>query len=387
MKKEAAFQLPLYQLFKRFQQYDKSLKHQALDSWSYLHMIEILGQGYGLLSKEDLFALCQVFWLKPHHDQNKFRLIFDAHLSTLLAQINAPITTLDPKKETEDLEKDPTEKKEKDPSVDLDKKDTDKEKPKEDSTPTLDKTTKQEDYETVSLSFRTGKEQEQFLDTDNENWKKEIFEKPYRLRGKYLPVHPRRIQQSMRSLRIMQSGKGKTDIDWAATIDKISKQGYLDELQFKRIPIISTEANVLVDIGGSMIAFRQLVEEIIQAVQRGKQQNKVFYFRNCPVRFLYKDKDLTQAIPLNDFKRKNKIPLFIISDAGAARGRYDKERIELTKKFLNGFNPSEVVWLNPMPRNRWSQSSATYIEQMVNMFEINNQEFGNAVKVFKVQIR
>ncbi|HHH50700.1 MAG TPA: hypothetical protein ENK52_06955 [Saprospiraceae bacterium] len=379
-----AFQLPLYQLFKRFQQYDKSLKHKALDSWSYLRMLEVLGEGYGLLSKEDLFALCQIFWLKPHHDREQFRLIFDNHITTLLAQINAPVSPTDPQSEKEDIKKQKPKKEKEDTSTNLDQAEKDKKEPKEADQPGTDKTTQQEDYETVSLSFRTGTEQEQFLDTNNENWKKDIFKKSYRLRGKYLPVHPRRIQQSMRSLRIMQSGKGKTDIDWAATIERISRQGYLDTLQFKRIPIISTDANVLIDIGGSMIAFRQLTKEIIQAVQRGKkQQSKVFYFRNCPVKFLYKDKDLTQAIPLNDFKRKNKIPLFIISDAGAARGRYDKERIKLTKKFLNGFNPSEVVWLNPMPRNRWPLSSASYIEQMVNMFEINNREFGNAVRVFK----
>jgi len=69
--------LPLHRLFERIKEYDNKLKHKALDTNNYLDMLQLLDQGVGLTSPEDLYLLCETLWRKPHHNARHFRKLFD----------------------------------------------------------------------------------------------------------------------------------------------------------------------------------------------------------------------------------------------------------------------------------------------------------------------
>lgn len=58
----------------------------------------------------------------------------------------------------------------------------------------------------------------------------------------------------------------------------------------------------------------------------------------------------------------------ILSDAGAAIATYSPERIEGISKFLTALSPCirQLIWLNPLPLQRWQQSSAWTIDAVLN---------------------
>ena len=46
-----------------------------------------------------------------------------------------------------------------------------------------------------------------------------------------------------------------------------------------------------------------------------------------------------------------------------------------------------VVWLNPMPEDRWEDTSADYIYGMVPMYELNERGMITAIKALKLKHR
>ncbi|MEM9927153.1 MAG: hypothetical protein AAF915_25985 [Cyanobacteria bacterium P01_D01_bin.50] len=65
---------------------------------------------------------------------------------------------------------------------------------------------------------------------------------------------------------------------------------------------------------------------------------------------------------------RNRTIALIISDAGAATNTYSKERIEGISKFLASLSPCirQLIWLNPLPTQRWEQNSAITIDGILN---------------------
>jgi uncharacterized protein len=77
--------------------------------------------------------------------------------------------------------------------------------------------------------------------------------------------------------------------------------------------------------------------------------------------------------------------LLIVSDAGAARGYCDSERILGTGEFLEQLR--QVVryyaWLNPMPNARWPGTSAGEIARLIPMFELSRHGMQASINVLR----
>jgi uncharacterized protein with von Willebrand factor type A (vWA) domain len=96
---------------------------------------------------------------------------------------------------------------------------------------------------------------------------------------------------------------------------------------------------------------------------------------------------LTNALPLEavlDEQAKGNSVL-IISDAGAARGYYDRRRVAETKAFLKTLSAYTYLytWLNPMPQNRWRATTAADIADIVPMFPFNREGLNDAVSILR----
>ncbi len=110
----------------------------------------------------------------------------------------------------------------------------------------------------------------------------------------------------------------------------------------------------------------------------------VYYFHNCPTDSLYLDPQLRKGedieTVLSQFFPKNTVAL-IISDAGAAKQRSVPQRWDETVEFLNLLTDtvSRVAWLNPLPRDRWLDTTAEDIAKIypkqVPMFALNPAEY------------
>jgi uncharacterized protein len=206
----------------------------------------------------------------------------------------------------------------------------------------------------------------------------------------YLPVTQRQMKQSWRYLRRFVREGVPTELDVAATVRHIAQNGMLLNPVLVPPRRNQTELLLLIDQDGSMVAFHSLSVRLMETASRGGRLGDagVYYFHNCPIDYLYHDPKHQQAEPLRDWfgqVSRSRSVVLIFSDAGAARGGANPERIAETKKFLAELRPQVryVAWLNPLPKARWEGTSAEAIAQLTPMFEISRQGMDGAISALR----
>lgn len=209
------------------------------------------------------------------------------------------------------------------------------------------------------------------------------------------PISLREMQQSWRHLRRMVREGPPTELDVDETVRRIMRQGLLLEPVMVPPRINRSRLLLLVDRDGSMAPFHQLSQRLVQTALRGGRvrHTRVFSFHNCPLTHLYTYERPPRAEPLETALR----PLppgavaLIVSDAGAARGQVNPERVEQTAAFLARLRGrvARIAWLNPVPRgghgepDRWNSSSAGLIARLTPMFEVNRRGLDAAIDVLR----
>lgn len=212
----------------------------------------------------------------------------------------------------------------------------------------------------------------------------------YLLMSDYLPVTKRQMKQSWRFLRQQVREGPLEEVDVEATIDDICRNGFLVEPV--RVPRRTNRAELilLIDTRGSMVPFHALGRRLIRTAERGGRLGRagVLYFHDCPTEFLYRDPARQKAAAIDRWLVSGGLDrsrILIFSDGGAARGQFDRERLALTADFLEKLNRRvrRVAWLNPMPRARWTATTAEAIASLVPMFEVNQQGLHEAIRVLR----
>jgi len=376
--------LPLYPLFRQLQAYDRQLKHNALGMDVYFQLLDVLGQGYGIQNRADLYWYCKTIWLKPYHDEAKFKQLFDKYLDYLLISLkeSKPIEHEGDENEASEKNVVPEDSK----NEQQNSEEPDIIEPPDPSNTQPAPVEKKKTTKKVALKFQSPtSQQEQFLETNLKNIEEKAFSKIFRLKGKYSTISPRKVKQSIRSLQIEKEGNIKKFIDLEATINQVAQNGYLKEVVLKAGTITNNKLSILVDVGGSMIGFQDLTELLTKTISTHTAQSDlpVLYFRNSPITKLYYSAGLTKSMSLSSFIKKFHSSIIILSDAGAARGRYDQKRIEVTHQFLNKMTNFPMIWINPMPKNRWEETSAEIIATYIDMYEATDTAFVRAIKQLK----
>ena len=210
------------------------------------------------------------------------------------------------------------------------------------------------------------------------------------LAGDYLPVTHRQMKQSWRHLRQMVREGPAIELDVAATVRRIGRDGLLLNPVLVSRRRNRTELVLLMDQDGSMVPFHALSARLVETALRGGRLGKAgaYYFHNCPVRYLYHDPLHQEDAPIEEvlsgFNRDRTVAL-IFSDAGAARGGLNLERATLTAQFLQLLQQRVryVAWLNPLPKSCWATSTAREIAQAVPMFEATRQGLDAAIDALR----
>jgi uncharacterized protein with von Willebrand factor type A (vWA) domain len=205
----------------------------------------------------------------------------------------------------------------------------------------------------------------------------------------YFPVTRRQMKQSWRYLRRPAREGPPEELDVRATIEKIGRDGIL--LEPVLVPLRSNRAELvlLMDQDGSMVPFHALLRQLITTARRGGRlgQADVYYFHDYPDSYLYCDPARLEAQPIPDVLAVigERAAVLIISDAGAARGNFDSERVERTEGFIQQLKQSVrlYAWLNPMPNTRWPGTTAGEIARLVPMFEMNRRGLDAAISALR----
>ncbi len=212
--------------------------------------------------------------------------------------------------------------------------------------------------------------------------------------GKYIvktsdfPFAERQTCHRWRHLQQPQKIGQDGEIDVTATINLMSRQGMMIEPIRLRAKVNLIEIVVFEDREGSMVPFRPIIDELFATIEPNKfNQIYRYYCRNCPGDFVYLQPKGTEilgleALPLS----KSRTVAVVISDAGAMRGGYNPERLEMTQKFLDYIAPKvmKILWINPLPAERWQGTTAQAIEQQClgkkGMFELSADGLQLAVR-------
>ncbi|BAY19993.1 VWA containing CoxE family protein (plasmid) [Anabaenopsis circularis NIES-21] len=206
----------------------------------------------------------------------------------------------------------------------------------------------------------------------------------------YLPVTQRQMKQMWRHLRRLTKEGIATELDVEATVNQIGRYGMMLEPVLSPVRVNRTELLLLIDQDGSMVPFHSLSVRLGQTASRGGQLGAagIYYFHNCPVGYLYHDPLHQQAESIENVfahLRQDRVVALIFSDAGAARGGLNSERIKLTETFLKQLKQHVryVAWLNPIPKKRWLGTTAGEIAELVPMFEATRGGLDSAINALR----
>lgn len=207
----------------------------------------------------------------------------------------------------------------------------------------------------------------------------------------YWPVSRRSMSYSWRYLRrIVPEGPPEV-LDITATVRQTAEQGFYLEPVLTQRDYNRAELLLLIDQKGSMMPLHPFTREVADTARYEsglpREQVTVGYFQNVPGEFFYLDTFLTEPIERQTLlgRCNPNTSVLIVSDAGAARGYRRLDRIRMTIDFLSELRrfTQLYAWLNPLPADRWSGSSAEMIARLVPMFQMDQEGLSRAVDVVR----
>ncbi|MEO6720599.1 MAG: hypothetical protein ABIN67_09530 [Ferruginibacter sp.] len=340
--------------------------------------------------KSSLLRLCKLLWLKPGQSIRLFEDIFEeTYLLDFKYLENTNSNTINKENEVKKtVDKHPFPKRN---EKDQNHEGQDLALPAEKSSQDIPSGTI--DNSPVTVRIALGENASNNFSLDQE---KEIEKSKFLFTQNYFPIDNRKTQQNLRAFPAFRHVINSMEMDVDATINKMVEKGFFNEVVFKKQKKSISNLLLLIDHEGSMVAFNQLSKRILTEMEGAllpvkKIKNptlQTFYFYNVWGNYLYKNKTHTQYIEFNKvtgFLKNKQANIIIISDAGAAKGTYNTSRINITTKLLLELKncTSKIAWLNPMPAERWKNTSAEEISKTVTMFEANENGIKNAVNLMK----
>ena len=353
-------QLPLRDIFNSLRQ-----RHGLpLGVEEYLAVVRSLEAGFGISDRQELEQLCCMLWAKSENENRLIRRLFKEMWKQVESlRVNSDLST---------QENPPAPQKNRQPSS------------KETPTQSLP------DLETASPPTITPEPVQAVQAVRSNRSEREIIKRPrYMLLTEYFPVTKRKMKQCWRSLRRPVRQGIPTELDVEGTVAKIGREGILLQPVLMPPRINRTDLVLLIDQEGSMVPFHDLSRQLVETAQRGGRlkTTNVFYFHDYPDEYLYRHPAMLDAKPISEVLEEigERAAVLIISDAGAARGNFDQERVDNTKVWIEELQQSVryFAWLNPMPSEDWGQTTAGEIARFVPMFEMSSQGMNAAISVLR----
>lgn len=206
------------------------------------------------------------------------------------------------------------------------------------------------------------------------------------------PVLERQMRRAWRYYRKSRRTGPKVRLDIEATIRRVCREGVLAEPAL--IPRAANAARLLIlqDVKGSMVPFDWQLEHLVSSASvSGIQKLKRYYFHDVPGQRLGLNSSLSKGRGTDGVLQENQdAGVLILSDAGAARGNLDPERIQATRRFLDQARQTSdnIAWMNPMPVFRWKGTTAEEIRRIpIPMFPFNRSGLFDAIDALRGRVR
>ena len=185
---------------------------------------------------------------------------------------------------------------------------------------------------------------------------------------------------------LCQTDGSSRKIDIEKTIGLVARTGFYTVPAMRRSRQNNANLIMFIDRRGSMSPFHPILNDLVTTAECAPEIRslKVFYFHDVIKSFVYTDPLLNKHCPIDMvFEDCPKgLQILIVSDAGAARGHLDANRMVATKQMLDKFisHSSQIAWLNPMPESRWRGTTAQVVGALVKMFPLDLNGITRAIK-------
>jgi uncharacterized protein len=165
----------------------------------------------------------------------------------------------------------------------------------------------------------------------------------------------------------------KVELDLEQTILAKARQGFLPEPVLVGRRRNLARVVLLVDASPAMATWVHSTAVLVESLSEGHfGAAGIFYFHETP-EHLFEQLQLTRPALLSEtVERFAGASVMVVSEAGSLRGGFDQQRIEKTRKALRQFGQEwrPLAWLNPMPRARWTGTTAASIGKLPGVFMI-----------------
>jgi len=183
----------------------------------------------------------------------------------------------------------------------------------------------------------------------------------------------RNIKVALKRLRKWARDGAHEELDLPGTIRSTAEQGYLD-VKTRPERRNAVKVVLLLDVGGSMDAHVQAVEELFSAARAEFKHLEAYYFHNCLYEGLWRDnkRRWNAQIPTAEVLRTYgaDYKCVIVGDAsmspyeilhpGGANEHWNPEAGEVWLKRAREAWPAHV-WLNPLPERMWGYTQSVQI--------------------------
>lgn len=206
-----------------------------------------------------------------------------------------------------------------------------------------------------------------------------------------LVLDVRQFGLALRKLRALTREGHADELDLDETIEQTAKN--LGDLEVVVRPPRKSNTRVilLMDVGGSMDPYAQLVSRLFTATKKAShfKELRTYYFHNCVYGRVYESANLRGAIPLGQvFADTNaEYKLIVVGDALMApweladrSGWYNDDSVEgvvWLMRLVERYPKS--VWLNPEPTTAWWQTTIEIIRRVFPMYPLTLEGLGEAI--------
>ena len=218
--------------------------------------------------------------------------------------------------------------------------------------------------------------------------------RPYR---SDLVLDVRQIEVALRKLRAFHREGAELELDHDATIDETAKNAGELEVVMRPPRRPNVRVLLLMDVGGSMDPYAQLVSLLFSAAKRASnfRELETYFFHNCVYGRVYETERFSEPVRIRDLLLHctREWKLVMVGDAAMhpaellGAGDWYASRDELGGEAMHGIRWMQLladhfeksVWLNPDPPNYWKGGTAEMLGSIFTMFPLTLEGLGEAM--------
>jgi uncharacterized protein with von Willebrand factor type A (vWA) domain len=213
----------------------------------------------------------------------------------------------------------------------------------------------------------------------------------YRAYRDDLVLDVRQLGIALRKLRAFAREGQPDELDIDETIGKTARNLGELEVQLRAPRKSNTRIILLMDVGGSMDPYAQLVSRLFSAAKKAThfRELRCYHFHNCVYGRVFKEANFRDPVRLADLfaETGKRYKLIIVGDALMAPWELMSSSGWRDDEGLQGIGwmmrlreqyPSSA-WLNPEPKASWWQSTISVLQQVFPMYPLTLEGLGDAV--------